>query len=57
MIQQLFAGSSLMVFPLIALGAFLAVFLGNTVRVYAKEASKYDAIARLPLESDGGEHE
>lgn len=57
MIQQLFVGSSLMVFPLIALGAFLAVFLGNAVRVYAKKASEYDALARMPLERDGGEHE
>jgi hypothetical protein len=57
MYQQLFAGSSLMVFPLVALGAFLFVFIGSAVRVYAKKASEYDALARMPLDRDGGEHE
>jgi len=46
--------SDLMVWPLVALGIFLVVFLVVLVRVAAgfRKGATMDHVARLPLESD-----
>jgi len=45
-----FAKSPMLIFPLLALLLFLAVFVWITVRTYRADKTAYDAIARLPLE-------
>ncbi len=53
--QQLLAQSPLLVYPIIALFLFMAVFLLVTWSAYRKKAAAYDPIARLPLDDDGEE--
>ena len=52
MTRQLLEHSSLLVFPLIALVLFLAVFIAVCVRTFAKRAEAYESEASLPLNGD-----
>jgi len=54
MFQQFFAGNRFLFLPLLAMGLFLAVFIGILVRLIAKGRGRgtYDSIASLPLEED-----
>lgn len=49
--MSFFANSPLLALPLIALAIFVLVFLSVTLRALFTKASSYEAIARLPLES------
>lgn len=52
MLHDFVARSGLAVFAEVALVLFLAVFVGVCVRVLSRKRGHYDAIARLPLNSD-----
>ncbi len=45
-----FAKSPMLIFPVLALVLFFAVFVWITVRTYRADKTTYDAISRLPLE-------
>ncbi len=49
---ELYAGSELMGWPLLALVLFIAVFAAAAVRVVRRGRSAFDEVARLPLEDD-----
>lgn len=52
MTRQLLEHSSLLIYPLIALVLFLAVFIAVCVRTFAKRAEAYESEASLPLMND-----
>ncbi len=52
MTRQLLEHSPLLIFPLISLVLFLAVFLAVVIRTYAKRAEAYATEAALPLAED-----
>jgi hypothetical protein len=45
-----FARSPVLVFPLIALGLFMTVFVVAVCRAYFGDRERFEALARLPLE-------
>jgi hypothetical protein len=53
MFGSLFQGNPLTVLPIVALAIFLSVFFAISVRVLARKATTFDALAQLPL--DDGE--
>jgi hypothetical protein len=52
MYRQLLEHSSLLIFPLIALGLFLATFIAQVVFTYARRKDAYEHISSLPLGDD-----
>ncbi len=48
---EFFQKSPLLLFPLVALGLFMFVFVFITLRTVLTDHSRYDALSRLPLES------
>jgi hypothetical protein len=52
MTRQLLEHSNLLIFPLIALVLFLAVFVAVCVRTFARKAEAYTSEAALPLQHD-----
>jgi cbb3-type cytochrome oxidase subunit 3 len=52
MYRQLLEHSSLLIYPLIALVLFLAVFIAVVIRTFAKRADAYESTASLPLMDD-----
>ena len=50
--RSLFADSPLMVFPLIALALFMAVFVAAAWRALRAERATVDRLAALPLEEN-----
>jgi len=52
MLRDLVTRSPILTIPLAALFLFLTVFVANLVRTYARRASAYDPIARLPLDEE-----
>lgn len=52
MTRQLLEHSSLLIFPLIALVLFVAVFVAVCIRTFAKRAEAYAPEAALPLADD-----
>ena len=52
MYRQLLEHSSLLIFPLIALVLFLATFVLQVIRTFARRAEAYDSAAALPLGDD-----
>ncbi len=46
-----FQKSPMLVFPLLALALFMLVFFVVTVRTVLTQKSRYEAVARLPLEN------
>ena len=52
MTRQLLEHSSLLVYPLIALVLFLAVFIAVCIRTFTKSAERYEGEASLPLLDD-----
>ena len=52
MTRQLLEHSNLLIFPLIALVLFLAVFIAVCIRTFARKADAYASEAALPLQHD-----
>ena len=50
--SDFFARSPLLILPVIALCIFVAVFVLVTVRTYGKKRTHYEAVSRLPLETE-----
>ena len=48
--SDFFARSPLLVYPLVSLGIFMAVFVAASLRVFLTRREDYDAVARLPLD-------
>jgi hypothetical protein len=57
MVSQLLAGSPLLVFPVVALVIFIVVFAVAVTRVMRRPAKAYEALAKMPLEVEGEQHE
>ena len=57
MFQEFFAKSDLLIWPLVGLIIFVAIFLGVLAFVFfgLRDQDKIDEIAALPLEPDTGE--
>lgn len=49
MAMDYFRQSPLLMFPLIALAIFMAVFFAVTVRTVLTHKGRYEAVSRLPL--------
>ena len=49
---EVFSTSPALLFPMLALGLFLAVFVGVIVRVARMKRSEADRLARIPLEDE-----
>ena len=55
MFAQWFAGSDLLVWPLVGLGIFFVTFVAVVGRaVFGMRGGRADRMASLPLEEDGG---
>jgi hypothetical protein len=55
MLRELVSRSPILTVPLSALFLFLTVFVGTLLRTYARRASAYDPIARLPLDEESSD--
>ncbi|MDD9939455.1 MAG: hypothetical protein OXU20_00205 [Myxococcales bacterium] len=55
---EFFARSPVLVFPLIALGIFMTVFIAAAVRAARTDSERLDELARLPFDdSEVGSHD
>lgn len=52
-----FARSPVLIFPVIALAIFVAVFTVVSIRAFMRSTSELDALSQLPLEDDTHPHE
>ena len=52
MAMEFFRQSPVLAFPLAALGLFMLVFLGVTIKTALTQKGDYEALARLPLTDD-----
>ncbi|MEZ5065081.1 MAG: hypothetical protein R3B81_10125 [bacterium] len=53
MFQEFFHGSDLLMWPLVALGIFFALFVGAVVHaVFGLRGRRLDHVSSLPLQSD-----
>lgn len=57
MAREFFRQSPVLMFPLIALAIFMTVFIVIALRAVVSRKQSWDAVSRLPLESDAGEKE
>jgi hypothetical protein len=55
MLRELVTRTPIIAVPLFALFLFATVFFGNLVRTYARRASAYDPVARLPLDEESSD--
>ena len=54
MFADFFSGSDLLLYPLLAMFLFLAVFLAVLGRVFLRPARRFDRLSSLPLDDDAG---
>ena len=54
MFADFFSGSDLLLYPLLAMFLFLAVFLAVLGRVLFRPARRLDRLSSLPLDDDAG---
>lgn len=57
MAMEYFRTNPVMMFPLIALAIFMAVFLVVTLRATLTQKSRWEAVANLPLERTDADHQ
>ena len=50
--REFFQNSPVLVFPIVGLTLFVAVFVAIVVRVLRTRSASYDAVASLPLSED-----
>ncbi len=53
MAKEFFAQSPVMIFPLVALFLFLAVFTVLSIRAFLRPKEAIEMMAKMPLEGDG----
>lgn len=55
LIGPMFAGSPLLLLPIVSLAIFFATFALVLVRTYRRDAAEYSSIEKLPLDSEDEE--
>jgi len=50
-----FARSPVLLYPLVALGLFMTVFVAVSLRAFFGSAERFEALAQLPFEKDEGD--
>jgi hypothetical protein len=50
--SDFFARSPVLLYPLVALGLFMTVFVAVALRAFLGNAERFEALAQLPFEKD-----
>lgn len=55
LIGPMFAGSPLLLLPIVSLAIFFATFALVFIRTYRRDATEYSSIEKLPLDTEDNE--